>query len=235
MGALGAPILRLEHQENRCRRQISVQQNTLENSHSQPSRKSRAKVAAEGKLRLRNRFLTENLFGRLGVGADNQRRLHFPEPPSPCYSSSLARGILTVRACTHHLSVRASLNASQNRIVAPIVEVFHDTRDCSKVLRSAKRVPVSPQKILGSGLIRGLEHCRRFFPCGRGGSLGHLPTATRFGIVDYEKFSHLVGLSRSNFLTTMSGAPHRASLYISDPDFPQAWTLQTCDPEPRFY
>ena len=175
---------------------VFMRRSRLEYAHAQPCGHGQAEFTTQRKLLLRDRLLCKNLFGRLGMGADNQRWLHFFKPPTSGNARSLARCVITVRTCANHLGIWTCFNTSQDWIVAPIVKILHHTGNRGKVFRCAKYVSIGLQKVVGPGLIGGLENGRSFSPCGRSSSFGHLTAAARPRMINNKKFHHLLSFYR---------------------------------------
>ncbi len=122
--------------------------------------------------------------------ADDERWLNLSQPPALGDPRRLACRVFAIGPCTNHLRIGTTFDFAEYRVITPVEEVLHDAGDRRQVLGRAEDVAIGLKQILRLRFVCRLQDCLDFVARRRGGRLGHLATAPRFGMIDDKKLGH---------------------------------------------
>ena len=139
---------------------------------------------------VRNRLLGKYFFRGLGMGADDEWRLHVAQTPATGDALGLAGRTGAVRSGADHLRIGASLDTAQKRIVAAVEELLHHAGEGSEVFRRAEDVAIGTQHVIGAGVFRGHQARLDLRFGGTRCGLRHLAAAAGSRMIDDEELRH---------------------------------------------
>ena len=132
----------------------------------------------------------EDGFLRLGMGADDQRRLDFLQPPAGGDAGGLAGRVLAIRSGADHLGIGAAFDTAEHGIVAAVEKFLHLAGQGGEVFRRGEQVAMGGEDVVGPGVAGAHQHRIAFGAGGARGGLCHLAGAAGAGMIDDQELGH---------------------------------------------